>query len=216
MLPLQGGSCSISGLGTKIPHAKWCGQKTNQNNSSWSLPPFLYGFKNDLPWYHTHYHKLTQCFMICKTHTKWYFVLLGRTADYVLWLDGMANSTDKFIRLSSSRLIERGGHDLASCFCWSSQGTLQAAIHCSSRGGNPGPEQLRNLPKDTLLERTRSRSGPHNNQESETLLITVFLPHMTLCTDFAYVNPTNICPFALFFHTLGQRGPSTHQLHKAV
>ena len=154
--------------------------------------------------------------MICKTHTKWYFVFLGRTADYILWLDGMANSTDKFIRLSSSRLIERGGHDLASCFYRSSQGTLQAAIHCSSRVQNPGPEQSRNLPKDTLLERTRSRSGPHNNQESETLLITVFLPHMTLCTDFAYMNPTNICPFVLSFHILGQRGPSTHQLHKAV
>ena len=154
--------------------------------------------------------------MICKTHTKWYFVFLGRTSDYILWLDGMANSTDKFICLSSYRFIERGGHDLASCFCWSSQGTLQAAIHCPSRGENPGPEQLRNLPKDTPLERTRSGSGPHNNQESETLLITVFLPHMTLCTDFAYVNPTNICPFVLSFHILGQRGPSTHQSHKAV
>ena len=194
----------------------WCGQKTNQNNSSWSLPPFLYGLKNDLPWYHTHYHKLTRCFMICKTHTKQYFVFLGRTSDYVLWLDGMANSTDKFICLSSYRFIEHGAHDLASCFCWSSQGTLQGSRLLSLQGG--GESRPRAVKE---LAQRHTTKGPDLGLDPTTiknqkLLITVFLPQMTLCTDFAEVNPTNICPFVLSFHILGQRRPSPHQLHKAV
>ena len=141
--------------------------------------------------------------MICKTHTKWYFVFPGRMSDCVLWLKGTADSTDMCICLSNYRFIEHRGYDLAPCYCWRSQGTLQGSYYCPYRGGNPGSEQISNLPKGTQLESARTSTGTHNNQEPETVLFwwLSFFPQMTLCTAFAESGPNkylSICSIFLF------------------
>lgn len=116
-----------------------------------------------------HYNKLIWCFMICKIHTKRYFVSPGRMSDFVLgW--NMASRTDMCICLSNYWFTEHGECDLASRYCWSSQGTLQGSYYFPNTGGKPGSEKTSHFPKGTQLESGKTRTRTHNHPAPKIML----------------------------------------------